>query len=264
MSGALEGRVVLLTGAGGGIGRAMAKRFVAEGAVLAASDRNTECLEDLGIEPGSRHPADLGASGAPASLIDAVIAEHGRLDVVVANAGWTVHGRFEDMSREEVDVVLRLNLLSVVELVRAALPHLPVGGDVVVTASLAGETAFPLQSTYSAAKHGLVGFSDALRGELHPRGVAVTTLLPGTVATEFLNHAGAHDPTREMLADLMQRFGTSPDRVAAAAVRGIRRRGGRCRVGWDAHLAAVVRWLLPPLLPAILRFAFRHRRVEKS
>lgn len=243
----------------------MARRFAAEGARLALVDRDEVGLREVSAAlPGSTmHACDLTDRDALPSLVDRVLAEHGRLDVLVANAGWTVHGRFEDMTLAQIDGVLEIDLRSAVALVHHALPHLPQGGHIVFTSSMAGFQPFPFQTTYSAAKHGLAGFGDALGIELGPRGVAVTTLMPGTIATPFLANAASHDATSDQLAAWMSAYGTSPERVANAAVRGMRWGGGRVRVGWDAHLVGLLHWLLPPLIPAVLRFATRRQFLGK-
>jgi len=253
-------RVVLITGAAGGIGQALARRFAADGAQVALSDRDGSELQKLAdtLDGATIHVADLRVREQVASLVPSVLEAHGGLDVVIANAGWTTHGRFDQLTLDEIDGVLEIDLRSVLHLVHHVLPHLRSSGHIVLTASMAGATAFPFQSTYSAAKHGLVGFGDALRIELSGS-VGVTTLLPGTIATPFLENAASHDASSERLAELMQRYGTSPDRVAAATVRAVRRNRGRVRVGWDSHLVGMVQWLCPPLLPAVLRFAQRRK-----
>lgn len=256
----MNDRVVLITGAAGGIGQALAQRFAAEGAKVALADRNAAGLHKLAatLDGATVHVVDLRDRDQVAGLVPSVLDQHKRIDVLVANAGWTTHGRFEQLSLDEIDGVLEIDLRSVLHLVHHALPHLPSGGHIVLTASMAGTTAFPFQSTYSAAKHGLVGFGDALRIELCDR-IGVTTLLPGTIATPFLRNAASHDPSREKLADLMQRYGTSPERVAAATVRAVRRNRGRVRVGWDSYLVSLLHWICPPLMPAVLRFAHRRK-----
>ena len=259
--GLLDDRTVLITGAAGGIGRAMARRFAGEGARLALADRDEAGLNEIvgELDGASGHVVDLVDREAVGRLVDEAVEAHGGLHVVVANAGWTVHGRFADMDLDAIDGVLEVDLRSVLHLVHHALPHLPEGGHIVFTSSMAGFQAFPMQSTYSAAKHGLAGFGDALRMELHGRGVGVTTLMPGAIATDFLHHGETLDSTGDQLAVWLRRYGSPPERVAAAAVRGIRWNRGRVRVGWDAHLVAWVRWLVPWALPGVLRVAMRVR-----
>lgn len=252
----LTDRVVLLTGAAGGIGRALARRLSEAGAVLALVDRDQQGLDELAaLHPtASVHPVDLLDRGAVAGLVPEVLGAHGRLDVLVCNAGWTVFGRFSEMTLDQIDGVLEVDLHSVVRLVHHALPALRArSGHIVLLSSMAGVQPFPFQTTYSAAKHGLAGFGDVLRMELAVEGIGVTTLLPGTIATGFLAHGDAHDPDlRVRLSGLMQRHGTSPDKVARAAMRGIRKNRGRLRVGWDSHLVGLVGHLAPGLVSWLL------------
>ena len=131
-------------------------------------------------------------------------------------------------------------------------------GHITFVSSMAGIQAFPTQTTYSAAKFGLRGFGAALRMELASERVGVSTILPGTIATWFLAAAPSHNAaTTRRLARAMQRFGTSPHRVARAIVRGIERNRGTLRVGWDCWLVSGLAWVAPPLLPALLGRALR-------
>lgn len=261
----LTDRVVLLTGAAGGIGSATARALAARGARLALADCDRAGLERLAKElPGapSVHVVDLTDRSALAALVAQTIEVHGELSVVVCNAGLTVHGRFADLAPEEIDRVLEVDLRSVLHLVALALPHLRRASPahVVLIGSMAGLQAFPFQSAYSAAKFGLLGFGDALRMELGTEGIGVSTLLPGTIATGFLDRAGTHDVgTSEQLAVLMRRFGTSPERVAAGIVSAIRWNRGRVRVGWDSHVLSALQWIAPPLIPTLLWIAARAR-----
>jgi len=261
----MANRTVLLTGAAGGIGRALAQALAGQGAVLALVDRDDAGLQALAADlptDTSCHVVDLSNTGALERLIQDVVDAHGEIGLLICNAGVTVHGRFVDLSPEEIDLVMEVDLHSVMHLVSRALPHLRRADDshIVLVSSMAGLQAFPFQAVYSAAKGGLVGFGDALRMELAAEGIGVTTLLPGTIATGFLDRAGDHDPqTLARLSDAMKRWGTSPERVASATIRGIARNRGRVLVGWDAHTLRALKWLLPPVLPCLLRWATRRR-----
>ena len=263
--GRLSNRVVLLTGAAGGIGAAMARALAAHGARLALVDRDGPGLARLAqtLPPGtSTHVVDLSERDRLEPLVSEVVATHGELSVLICNAGLTIHGRFSDLDADEIDTILDVDLRSVIHLVRVALPQLrrSSNGHIVLVSSLAGVQAFPFQSVYSASKHGLLGYGDALRIELAPDRIGVTTLLPGTIATGFLDRAGSHDPTTTTrLSALMKRWGTSPERVAAATLRSITRNKGRVRVGWDCHALGVLQWIAPPLVPMILGWAARRR-----
>lgn len=262
----LRERVVLLTGAAGGIGSALARTFAAAGAHLALVDRDESGLTDLasrlrGAAKVSVHAFDLSDVSRLETLVADVLAAHGRIDVLVNNAGITVHGRFADHTETDLDRVLDINLRAPIHLTRLVLPHLQKssGSHLVLLSSMAGGLSFPFQSAYSASKFGLRGFGAALRIELASENIGVTTVMPGTIATRFLANAASHDEgTSTRLSTLMQRFGTRPDRVAKAVLRGIRRNRATMRVGWDSHLMGFVGWVAPPLMPTLLRLVFRY------
>lgn len=259
----VAGRTVVLTGAAGGIGRAIARRLDAEGAHLALVDRDAEGLAALAatLDPAtSRHVVDLRDRAALEALPERILADHDALDVLVNNAGVTVHGPLSAHTADDVDLVLDVDLRAVVHAVRVFTPHLTgrPGAHVVNVASMAGLQGFPFQTTYSAAKFGLRGFGQALRPELAARGIGCSTLLPGTIATSLLRATPSRDPaSSERLATLMERYGTSPDRVAAAVVRALRHDPAEVRVGWDAHLLAATQRVWPGLLPRLLTLLLR-------
>jgi len=257
----MKDRIVVLTGAAGGIGTAIARRLARAGARLALVDRDAAGLDALATAlSGSRaevsiHLFDLRELAELDQLAHAVVAAHGGVDVLINNAGVTVHGPLVSQSAEDVARVIGVDLHAVIETTRVFLPRLRdrPGAHVVHIASMAGLQGFPFQSTYSAAKFGLRGFGQALRPELAAMGIGCSTILPGTIATGFLRHTPTHDPVSSArLATLMERFGTSPDRVAAAVTHALRWNRSEVRVGWDAHLLALTRWLCPPLLPWLL------------
>ena len=259
----LSDRVVLLTGAAGGIGRCLARTLSAQGARLALVDRDAEGLRSVVAElsgPASAHIADLSQTGGFDDLVAQVVAQHGRIDVLICNAGLTIHAPFSAMRLDEIDRVMDVDLRGVLHLVHHCLPHLRASDDahIVLISSMAGLQAFPFQSIYSAAKHGLRGYGEALRMELGAVGIGVTTVLPGTIATGFMDDAGDHSPERlAQLASLMKRFGTSPQRVATKTVRGVLRNHGRVRVGWDCYTVSFVQWIAPPVLPLLLAWSAR-------
>jgi short-subunit dehydrogenase len=260
----LSQRVVFLTGAAGGIGACLARALAAQGALVALVDRNEEGLAAVAQAcPGSTvHCADLVDLPRLPLLVHEVLAAHGQIDVVIHNAGLTVHGPFSALTLADLDRVLDVDLRAVVHLTHHLLPHLRLRdeGHLVLISSMSGLSAFPFQATYSAAKFGMRGLGDALRIELGPHGIGVSTVFPGTIATGFIGHNPSYDTaTSERLAELMKRYGTPPERVASATVRAILRNRGRVRVGWDCHLTAALLWLCPPLLPAVLRMAHRRR-----
>ncbi|HHH30051.1 MAG TPA: SDR family oxidoreductase [Polyangiaceae bacterium] len=262
----LEDAVVVLTGAAGGIGRATTARLVERGAQVVAVDKDRPGLAALTRAHGgtvTSYDVDLGDLSRLDALATAVTEAHGPVDALVHNAGLTVQGEFRDMTTAQIQRVLDIDLRSPIELTRAFLPRLAESAQVVFVSSMSAIQPFPTQSTYSAAKAGLRAFAEVLRIESTTLGVSV--VLPGTIATPFLENADTHDAkTTASLAELMLRFGTDPDRVAAAIVSAIERGRPVVRVGWDCYTVSAVRWLCPELLPRLLRRARRLRWLGRS
>jgi short-subunit dehydrogenase len=214
----LAGRTALLTGATGGLGRAIAHSLAARGAKLALSGRVAEALEGLAAElPGEGHrvlPADLAEPGAAEKLA----AEAGEIDVLVANAGLPGSGRLPKFSPEQLSGTLRVNLEAPMQLARAFEPQMLErgSGHMVFVSSLSGKSATPLSSVYNATKFGLRGFALGLRADLDPRGVGVSIVSPGTI-----REAGMYADSG---ADPIPGLGTSsPQQVADAVVKAIER-----------------------------------------
>jgi short-subunit dehydrogenase len=214
----LNGTTVLLTGATGGLGRAIAEALAARGARLILSSRKADELAKLADSlPGTGHRfvvADLAEDGAAERLVD----ESARVDVLVANAGMSGGGRLERFSRDELARTLRVNLEVPIQMAHGVLPGMLERGEghLVLIASLQGKVALARSSVYSATKFGLRGFSLSLRDDLHGTGVGSSVVLPG-----FIRDAG-------MFADSGQRapagLGTSsPQEVGAGVVRAIER-----------------------------------------
>jgi len=214
----LADRTALLTGATGGLGRAIAKALAVRGASVALSGRKAEALEALAADlPGEGHralPADLAEPGAAEELA----ARAGEVDVLVANAGLPGAGWLTDFTPEEVRRALRVNLESPMLMARALYPGMVERGlgHLVFVASLAGKAASPRSSIYNATKFGLRGFALGLRADLGPKGIGVSLISPG-----FIRDAG-------MFADSGAKpppgMGTAtPEQVGSAVVRAIER-----------------------------------------
>lgn len=212
----LADRTALLTGATGGLGRAIAKALAGRGARLALSGRKPEALEALAAElPGEGHtvfPADLAEPGAAEKLAAAV----GAADVLVANAGLPGTGRLPEFTAQELSGALRVNLEAPMLLARALEPGMleKGSGHMVFVASLSGKSATPLSSVYNATKFGLRGFALGLRADLDPVGIGVSIVSPGTI-----REAGMYADSG---ADPIPGLGTgSPQQVADAVVKAI-------------------------------------------
>lgn len=212
----LSGRRALLTGATGGLGRAIATAMAGRGATLVLSARSREALEEQAASlPGDGHgvaPADLAQPGAAERLAEEV----GAVDVLVANAGLPGAGLLSDFSSEQVQRALRVNLEAPMLLARALFPAMVErgSGHLVFVASLAGKAASPRSSIYNATKFGLRGFALGLRPDLSPRGVGVSLVSPGFIREAgMFAEAGAKPPAGMGTA--------SPEQVAAAVVKAI-------------------------------------------
>jgi short-subunit dehydrogenase len=266
----LGGRVAVVTGAASGIGHALALALAGRGCALALVDRDADGLArtlDLARERGARasaHALDVTAHEAVAALPAAVLAAHGRVDLLVNNAGVALAGTFEQVSEEDFDWVLAVNFAAPVRLTRAFLPHLRASDDarLVNVSSLFGLVAPPGQAAYAASKFALRAFSEALRHELAGSSVGVTVVHPGGVATAIVERArvGAGVSGRERALHQRQArrlLTMPPERAAAIVVRAVERRRARVIVGRDARLVALCERLLPvshwdllaPLLP---------------
>jgi short-subunit dehydrogenase len=214
----LAGRSALLTGATGGLGRAIAAALAARGAKLTLSGRRREALETLAAGlPGDGHsvrPADLAEPGAAEKLA----AEATDVDVLVANAGLPGTGRLTDFTAAQLAAALRVNLEAPMLLARALEPAMLErgSGHMVFISSLSGKSATPLSSVYNATKFGLRGFALGLRADLDPQGIGVSIVSPGTI-----REAGMYADSG---APPIPGLGTgSPRQVADAVVRAIER-----------------------------------------
>ncbi|MCW2930695.1 MAG: short-chain dehydrogenase [Actinomycetia bacterium] len=212
MTEALKDTVALITGASSGIGAATARALAARGAAVALLARRADRLEALA--------EDLRASGATALVVDAditerqdaeaaverAVAELGRLDTVVNNAGVMLTGPVAEAPAGEWDRMLAVNVEGLLHVTRAAIPHLVRAAqdsprqvaDLVTISSTAGRVARPGTAVYSLTKFGVGAFSEALRQELQPRRVRVGVVEPGTVDTELSSHL--RDGVREAVA----------------------------------------------------------------
>jgi short-subunit dehydrogenase len=235
----LSGRKTLLTGATGGLGRAIAASLAARGAVLTLSARNRDALEAMAAElPGSGHsvlPADLAEPDAAERLA----AEAAGIEILVANAGLPGSGKVDEFSAEEIKRALRVNLEAPMLLARALYPAMveASSGQLVFVASLSGKAASPRSAVYNATKFGLRGFALGLRADLAPKGVGVSILSPGFVRDAgMFADSGAKPPPG---------MGTAkPEQVGEGAVKAIERNKVEVAVAplqqrFGAHLASV-------------------------
>ncbi len=242
----LSGARVLLTGATGGIGQAIARGLASRGASLVLSGRRADVLEPLRDELGGEAlPCDLGQRDQLAELIRTV----GRVDVLVANAAHPASGTLTDLDQERIDGMLEVNLRAPIALARALAPAM-IGrgsGHMVFISSLAGKAASPASSIYSATKFALRGFALGIREDLRPHNVGVSVVLPG-----FIRDAGMFAAAG---VQLPRGVGTrTPEQVAAAVTRAIERNVGELEVApVGLRLGASLASVAPELAAAVSR-----------
>jgi uncharacterized protein len=219
----LNGRTVLLTGATGGIGHAIARRLYAAGAQLVLTGRRTEVLEPLAAELGGARAlaVDLSAAGE----VERLATECAEVDVLVANAALPASGELTSFSVQEVDRALAVNLRAPMILARLLGERMAArgSGHLVFISSLAGKVATSRSSVYAATKFGLRGFGQGLREDLRPAGVGVSVVFPG-----FIRDAGMFADSGTKLPAFV---GTStPEQVAAGVLQAIVRDRGEIDV----------------------------------
>ncbi|MCU1350819.1 MAG: putative Short-chain dehydrogenase/reductase [Acidimicrobiales bacterium] len=264
-----DGRVAAVTGAGSGIGRALARELAGRGAHLALSDIDTEALaETASLCDGSAvkvtsQRVDVADRAAVHAWAQQVVDEHGQVNLIFNNAGVSVGATVDAMEYDDLEWLMGINFWGVVHGTKAFLPHLHASGEghVINVSSVFGLISIPSQSAYNAAKFAVRGFTDALRMELEAQGSAVsaTTVHPGGVKTNIVRHARLHDPAAGGPVDQEQahrRFSrialTSPEKAASQILTGVERNRRRVLVGPDAKAIDLVARLPAGLYQRVL------------
>ena len=254
----LDGRTAVITGAAGGIGRAIAVSLAHRGCNLALADideaglaETAELVRRNGINV-SRHRLDVSDRTAVAAFPDVVAIEHGGVDVLVNNAGVAVGGTFEQVADEDFEWLFEINFWGVVRMTRAFLPLLRASEDacVVNLSSVYGIVAPPEQVAYSASKFAVRGFSEALRHELEGSSIGVCVVHPGGVATSIAEKARvpagiSEEEIARRHARYRKLLRLPPEIAGETIVRGIERRQPRILVGSDAKTISLIARLLP-------------------
>ncbi len=248
--GNLEGRVIAVTGAASGIGRALAQTLARRGARLALADRDAAGLAETAAMLGNAHVMtrafDVTDTAALQGFIDGAAAEFGQLDGLINNAGLSVVAPFADCPKDKFDLVMRVNFEAVVEGCRAALPHLRQRDRawLVNISSVFGMMGYPTQSAYNASKFAVRGLTEALYlelGETDPQ-IAVIRVHPGGIKTNVARNAEriaampGTDPSLDPEAEFEKAARTTPEQAAETIVRGMERRQHRVLIGPDARL----------------------------
>ncbi|HTQ60948.1 MAG TPA: SDR family NAD(P)-dependent oxidoreductase [Candidatus Solibacter sp.] len=254
----LSSGVAVVTGAGSGIGRALAQQLASAGSALAIADIDeaglTETAASLTDKKAavSTHVLDVSNEEGVRSFAEDVVARHGRVTLLINNAGVALIGTFEEISLDDLRWLMGINFWGVVYGVRCFLPILKEQprAHIVNLSSVFGIIAPVGQSAYSASKFAVRGFTESLRHELEGTTVSVSCVHPGGIHTPIAKRArlGANAPAnkhQEAVARFEQLTPTSPGAAAARILRGVERREPRILIGRDAHQIDIVQRLRP-------------------
>jgi NAD(P)-dependent dehydrogenase (short-subunit alcohol dehydrogenase family) len=276
-----KSRVAAITGAGSGIGRALANALVRQGAHVALSDVDDTGLaetvaqcEGFGVKITAAH-VDVADRDAVYAWADGVVADHDRVNLIINNAGVALGATVESMSYEDFEWLMNINFWGVVYGTKAFLPYLKESGEghVVNLSSVFGLISVPSQSAYNAAKFAVRGFTDTLRMELEieDTNVSVTTVHPGGIKTNIARNARL-DPSIGDIAGNPERaaqnferaFITSPEKAAEQILTAVRRGRRRALIGPDAKAIDLVSRLPAGIYQSILTRAAGSRQHRPS
>jgi len=261
------GKLALVTGAASGIGRATALVFARAGADLAVCDLNEAALEEtagaaraLGRRVLARR-VDVARRDDVSAFADAVHREHEAVDILMNNAGVGLGGGFLETGLADWEWILSINLWGVIHGCHFFLPAMVRrgrGGHVVNVSSAAGFLATEALAAYSTTKFAVFGLSEALRDELRPHRIGVTTVCPGIINTPITRNARmvgrvATDTARAALVSFYERRNYGPDRVAAAVLKAVARNRAVAPVSPEAWVMYFMKRLAPALTARINR-----------
>jgi NADP-dependent 3-hydroxy acid dehydrogenase YdfG len=264
----LEDKVVIVTGAGSGIGLATARQFAGEGAKLVLADIREDRLEhaaaaisQLGAEVLTVQ-TDVSKRADIDRMVQTAVDRFGRVDILINNAGYGYGATIEQTNDEEFEALWHTNVMSVLYGMQAVLPLMREqgSGHIISVASAAGKIAYPGIGAYSATKHAIVALADALRAEIAGTGIHTSVVLPIGTRTKFFEEAhleaggtvGPHGPTQ------------SPDHVAAKIVACAKHPTSEVLPYKPLRLGVAIKGVLPSVIDAIGRRSFRGRSAQEA
>ena len=275
-TGRLQGQVAAVTGAGSGMGRALARRLAQAGCHVAISDVDADGLAKTAAE---LKPTGVDVHATPVDVADRTAVEawaadtaqrFSRVNYVFNNAGVSVTGNVEVLGIKDFEWLMSINFWGVVHGTQAFLPYLRAAshGHIVNTASIFGVIAVPTQSAYNASKFAVRGFTEALRQELHDSHIGVSCVCPGGVKTNIVKRSryvpqdNAAPTLETMAASFEEMAGLTPDQAADIILRGALKNKARILVGKDAQFIALMHRLMPVSYPRVLAWLSERRADE--
>lgn len=262
----LKNKVAVVTGAGSGIGRQLAHQLAKAGAELVLADvveKNLQATvgELHGQTKISSHVTDVSKRDEVYAMAEQTIKTHGRVDIVINNAGLTVLQRLDEVSYEDFELVMNVNFWGVVYGTLAFLSYLKgrPEASVVNISSVNGFVPFPTNGPYNCSKYAVYGFNETLHQELADTNVVVTSVHPGGIRTNIVNNARVHaSPGGKDKGHISSRFDsvarTSAEDAAKAIIGAIRHKKKKLLIGLDAHAMDLAKRLMPEEFTSLVGF----------
>lgn len=263
----VRNKVAVITGAGSGIGRALAKLLAQNGCHLAIADVNEKGLQETANSIAgvtlSTHIIDCGKPEDIARLYQEALEKHGAVDIVVNNAGVALSETVENVKMEDFHWLFNINFWGVVNGTKQFLPHLKQRPEahIVNISSVFGIIAVPTQSAYNASKFAVKGFTECLKQELAGSSVGVTCVHPGGIKTNIVKNGrmyadqfGEIPDVGKFVADFEKLARTTPEQAAKTIYGAILGQEERLLIGFDAYLIDLMQRLFPTNYSKIIRF----------
>ncbi len=254
----MEGKVIIITGASSGIGKACAYVFSAQGAKVAVAARNEEKLKEIENDLKSKNrevlavKTDVSNQDSCKKLVEATVNVFGRVDILVNNAGISMRGLFEDIQLEVLEKLMNVNFWGAVYCTKYALPHLiETKGSVVGVSSIAGFQGLPGRTGYSSSKFAMHGFLETLRVEMLKRGLHVMIAAPGFTSTQVRKSALGPDGKAQGESPRDEEKMMSPEKVAEVIARGIKKRKRTIVMTGEGKATVLLKKIAPRLLDKI-------------